>query len=295
MIALKHSATYYYAGTNIRGVDMGVVSRRDILGLSIGLALGILLLVVTSIVLNQPLFGVTWTPRQEYYLRIDPAYIYLRVENISNNTPLLRGKTLIWYIIIIRIENPYNNTVELRTVEAHLPENVFISNCGKQGKNITATITIGANRTREAQKEVFSVSGNVLFDAWINKTICGYGFSNDLLRDSAKRVFDRSTQYWINGGDPRFNHLYVVITGVTELPTPWKYRLQELQKPQYLVLAANGRMTKTNDLVEALKIMTINLTRIDANTYVYDAIPKGLGFDLEGTLTINTYYNGTWP
>ncbi len=263
------------------------LSRRDLLGLILGLALGFLLLVVTSIVLNQPLFGVTWTPPPEYYLKIDLAYLYLRMENISNNTPLLGGKTLIWYVAIVRIENPYNNTIELGGVSIHLPEQVYI-NCERQ-VNKTVTVTIGRSQ------QPIQTPNNVLFDSWVNKTSCGYGFTNDLLRHSAQRILDHNSEYWISGGDPRFNHLYIVISGVTELPSPWKYRLNQLQNKQYIVLTASGRPLEGEGTVSALKITTIILTRIGTNTYVYNTIPEDLGFDLEGTPKINTFYNGFWP
>ncbi len=266
---------------------MGPLSRRDLLGLALGLVLGTVLLFATSIFLNQPLFGVTWTPPPEYYLKIDLAYLYLRVENVSNSTPLLGGKTLIWYIAIVRIENPYNNTIELRGVSVHLPEQVYID-CKKQA-NKTVTVTIG-----QTQQPIQAPS-NVLFDSWVNKTSCSYGFTNDLLRGSAERILDHNTEYWISGKDPRFNHLYVVIAGVTELPSPWRYRLDQLQNKQYIVLTASGRPLKGEGTVSALKIATISLTRIGSNIYVYNTIPEGLGFDLEGTPKINTFYNGFWP
>ncbi len=260
-----------------------VLSKRDILGLTLGLVLGVLLLVVTSIVLDQNLFGVTWTPRQEYYLKIDLSYLYIRIENITNNTPLLGGKTLIWYVAIVRVENPYNNSIGISKVELHIPEQVYI-NCNSKS-NVTVTVTVGKPVQQHSE---------TTFDAWINKTICGYGFFNDLLRGSAERVFERGTYYWINGGDPRFNHMYFVITGVVEIPKPWKYRLERLGDYQYVVLEAQGYTVEGENIAEALKITSIKLTRIDSKTYVYNTLPLGVGFDLEGSV-IQTFYNGFWP
>lgn len=266
---------------------VGLRPQRYLLGLVLGLAIGVLLLVITSILLNQPLFGITWTPTPEYFLKIDLAYLYLKVENVSNNTPLLGGKTLIWYVAIVRIENPYNNTILLENVKLHLPEQVYI-NCRKQG-NMTATVTISARQQLTQNKT------NVLFDSWINKSLCAYGFTNDLLRDSAARTLDHNLEYWINGRVVRDNHLYIVITGVTELPSLWRYRLRQLQDRQCVILIAEGRLYEGEGIAQALKITTIILTKIGANTYVYNKIPKNMGFDLEGTPEINTFYNGFWP
>ncbi len=265
---------------------MGSLSKRDLLGLFLGVVLGVVLLVLLNFVFNQPLFGITWTPPPEYFLKVDLAYLYLRVENVSDNTPLLGGKTLIWYVAIVRIENPYNNTIELRSIELHLPERVYI-NCRDQG-NITTTVTIGA-RQQPPQSSI-----GVLFDSWINKSICAYGFTNDLLRNSAMRILDHNTEYWINGKDKRFNHLYIVITGVTELLRPWRYRLNQMDT-LYVVLTASGRPIEGEGTAQALKITTITLTKMGTDTYVYNTIPEDMGFDLEGTPTINTFYNGFWP
>lgn len=90
------------------------------------------------------------------------------------------------------------------------------------------------------------------------------------------------------GDDPRFNYKYIVITGITELPQLWRYRLSRLTDPQYVVIEVGARSLKSG-YARALKIITIPLTKVQLDTYVYNAPPEDATFDLEGTPIITTF------
>ncbi len=267
------------------------MTRRILLGLIIGI--GVLLLVVIGIVLSQQSFWLMQASKQEYYLKTSLVYLYIRIHNTSSNIPILGNKTLIEYIAIVRVENPYENqSIELERVSVNLPEQVYVQ-CTE---NVTATVTatIGEHPVTTRAYTTFPRT-QVVFDSWVNKTICAYGFTNDLLRHSAYRVFTRDDpDHWIPGNDPRFNHKYVVITGITELPQPWHYRLNNLANLQYVVIRVEAHTSKSKR-AEALKIITISLAKIQPNIYVYNVLPEDTTFDLEGTPIITTFYGKPWP
>lgn len=79
-----------------------------------------------------------------------------------------------------------------------------------------------------------------------------------------------------------------MITGVTELPHLWRYRLSRLTDPQYVVIEVEARNLKSG-YARALKIITIPLTKVQPDTYVYNALPEDATFDLEGIPITTTF------
>ncbi len=259
-----------------------MLSRKSIL-----LLIVVALVVVVSVVLVSSLSTRNYEYSQ-YYLRADLVYIYLHIHNTSENTPLLGGKVLLDYVVIVRVENPYvNKSVMLSKVHVGLPENVFVQ-CSDNA-TITATVTIGRSAT--GSLEAYSLNNStivyprVIFDSWRTKRICAHGYTNDLFRGGAYRVFTRDcVDCWIPGRETDLNYKYVVITGVVEVPKPWYYRLAMLNKPQYVVVEVEAK-PQDKGYAEALKILQVPLSRVDNTTYVYNIFPENMGFDLEGTPT----------
>ncbi len=225
----------------------------------------------------------------QYYLRIKPVYVYLHIHNVSENTPLLGGKVLLNYVVIVRVENPYvNKSIMLSKVRVSLPENVYVQ-CGNN-TTITATITLGKNASTTEPYASNIINDTVIyprtiFDSWKTKKICAYGYTNDLFREGAYRMFTRDcVDCWIPGKETSLNYKYVIITGVVEVPKPWYYRLAMLDKPQYVVVIVEAK-PQDKGYAEAVKILQVALSRVDDNTYVYSILPENVGFDLEGIPT----------
>jgi len=84
------------------------LSRGFRVKILIGVCLGVLLILIASILFTQTLFSEVVRPKQ-YYLKTDLTYLYINVYNTSESIPLLGDKVLLNYVVIVRVENPYND------------------------------------------------------------------------------------------------------------------------------------------------------------------------------------------
>lgn len=267
------------------------LSRGFRVKILIGVCLGVLLILIASILFTQTLFSEVVRPKQ-YYLKTDLTYLYINVYNTSESIPLLGDKVLLNYVVIVRVENPYNDKmIRLENVYVSMPEQVYVQCSSNSTITINATVTMWKNNLDKTAKVkntkltpgISNITRPlVIFDSWINKSICAHGYTNDLFRRSARKVFSFDcSDCWIPGSNSQLNYKYVVITGVIELPKPWYYRLNKLNKLQYIVIQVEAH-TSDNDYAEALKILLVPLNKVNHNTYVYNTFPLSMSFDLDG-------------
>ena len=205
----------------------------------------------------------------ERCVKVDLEYLYLKVRNVSRDVPLLGGKTLIEYVAVVRIENPYRNPIALDLVQVSLPESIEVDpQC----------------RLVESSSPTYS--------SFVIKPRCSYGYANDLLLDSGHILFNERTRYTppVLGVGKPFNVVHIAITGIVEVPSLWMHRLEKLDSPIYVLLVVEGH-DKEHGAVDTAKVIKLVLERKGDGEYVFSSIPKGLGMHIRGTSVITEFYS----
>ncbi len=202
------------------------------------------------------------------YVEIDLEYLYLRIRKVSENIPLLGGKTLIEYVAIVRVENPYRDPFAIDLVQISLPDSVEVDPQCKLNESVSPGYT-----------------------SFVVKHSCGYGYTNDLLLGSGHILFNDRTRYTspVLGVGKPFNVAHVAVTGLVEVPSLWMHRLKALAKPIYVLIVVEGRY-KELGAVDTTKVLRLSLEQISSNEYVYINMPKELGMHVRGTSVVTEFY-----
>ena len=263
------------------------------LGLVIGVLAGVVGLVGLSSVLGYELFGIEWRNPKTYYLKVGLYYIYLHTYSASSNIPVIGNKTLLEYLVIVRVENPYEDTTVVpNMVSVSLFSDLKIA---EGTENTTAAPTVTVTVTIPPPRHAPPSPVDVFFDAWREKKTVSYMGVNNILWDGGRIYIDRETvNNWLYGGDKIGNHKYYVLSGIVEFPSVWMNALRGNTTWFYAVVEVSGK-TLNNDLVEGQLIQLVYLNRVDTNTYVYNNIPWSSGFELSGSQYIETFYGEIWP
>ena len=247
-----------------------------VLGILVGLLIGSLGLIGYSYVSGLNLFDIGWRGARVYHVRIDLEYIYVHVYNASSNTPLIGGKTLLEYIVIVRVENPYKNLVIVPgEVNVGLYESLSVNSMG--------AISGGNDSYR------------IIHDSYRDGRILSYAALNDLFRGSCKLVIDRNiVNNWLFGGDRIGSRKYYVLKGVIELPDYAKNTLKGNSTTYYFIVGFSGDIQDSIDKARGQLIGIVRPYRVDNHTYVFNRVSYGGGIELVGD-TIETFHGGIWP
>lgn len=276
-----------------------------ICGLTLGLIIGSMGFIGYSYLTGYSVFGVQWRPIETYYMKLDLGYIYLRYYDVPSNIPLLGDKTLLEYVVIVRVENPYPGiTVVPQSVRIGLYESLLITE--DTGQNITVSITVSRNGTTmnmENGSTTINTGNNdedaldyqVLFDSYEESRTVSCLKANDLLFGAGKVVVSsRLVDDWLYGGDKLGKRKYYVIRGVVELPDYGARMLRGSEVSFYFVVEFNGEILDRSDRASGQLIGVVKLVKTDSSTYVFNRINHGSGFVLEGE-TIETFWGEPWP
>ncbi len=236
-----------------------------ILVASIIIALALLTIILT-VLSSSPTYIFQHTTSR--YVKIYLEYLYLRIRNVNMNIPLLGGKTLIEYVAIVRVENPYREPFTIDLVQISLPESVEVDPQCRLNESVSPS-----------------------YSSFVVKHGCGYGYTNDLLLGSGHILFNDRTRYTppVLGVGKPFNVAHIAITGLVEVPSLWMYRLKELTKPIYVLIVVEGR-DKERAVIETAKVIKLNLEQMNSNEYIYINMPKGLGMHIRGTSVVTEFY-----
>ncbi len=265
-----------------------------IYGLILGLIIGSTGFIGYSYLTGYSVYGVQWSPIKTYYMKIDLEYVYLHFYNVPSNTPLLGGKTLLEYIVIVRVENPYPGlTVVPGAVWVGLYDSLQVIN--NTGQNITITATVSKSRSPILSTYNTTIDYEVIFDSYKARKTVAYAATNDLLLGAGKLVIKSNcVNDWLYGGDKIGKRKYYVIRGVVELPYYGELKLRGNTTSYYFLVEFNGRILNKNDRAEGQLIGIVKLVETSPCTYVFNRINYGSGFMLEGD-TVETFYGEIWP
>lgn len=268
--------------------------KSMVYGLVLGLIIGSMGFIGYSYATGYSVFGVQWRPIKTYYMRIDLEYVYLHYYNVSSNTPLLGGRTLLEYIVIVRVENPYRGLVVVpRTVRIGLYESLSVTN--NSGQNITVTVIESRNGDTTAGVNNSTVGYEVFFDSYKALKTVSYMATNDLLLGAGRLVISGDlANDWLCGGDRIGERKYYVIRGVVELPYYGMKRLRGNDTSYYFVVEFDGKIHDKNDRAVGELIGFVKLVKTGPCTYVFNRINYGSGFVLEGD-TLETFFGEIWP
>lgn len=249
------------------------------IGLIIGIVVGTGGLMGLSMVLGYDLFGIKWRNPETYYVKITLYYIYLHIYSPPQNTPLIGNKTLLEYIIIVRVQDPYKDLVVIpRRLDVKLYSYVEI------------TDVVGNNSSMGS-----SGDRDILFDAWREKALASYMGVDSILLNGGVLIIDGDcVNNWLYGGKDVGSRKYYIVSGVVEVPYGWENKFSNNTIQLYAVIGFSGKTLHGDHGVLGQVIQRVRLNRVENNTYVYNSIGWGGGFELSGS-QIETFYGGLWP
>ncbi len=249
------------------------------LGLIIGVVVGSAGLIGLSMALDQDLFGIRWRNPETYYVKITLYYIYLHIHSPPRDTPLIGNKTLLEYIVIVRVQNPYKDLVVV-------PHRLDVDLCSY----VEVKGTTGEDSSNRS-----SGDGDILFDAWRERALASYSGVDNILLDGGVLVIDGDdVNNWLFGGKGVGSRKYYVVSGVVEIPLGWMDKFSGDRLQLYAVVEFSGRTQHGEHGVLGQIIQRVHLSRVGDNTYVYNSIGWRGGFELRGS-QIETFYGGIWP
>jgi len=254
------------------------------LGLIIGILIGIAGFIGLSMALDYDIFGIKWRNPKIYYVKTTLYYIYLHIYMPPDNTPFIGNKTLLEYIIIVRVQNPYNDTIVVpNKLTVNLYSYLEIMDSGENNENMSE------------QNSRYYKPGNVLFDAWKERRLVSYMGVDNMLSEGGVLVIDGNiVNNWLFGGNDIGSRKYYVISGVVELSDVWKDKFSNSTIKLYAVVEFMGKTLHGDNGVAGQLIQKVYLDRLENYTYVYNDIWWNGGFALRGS-QIEIFYGGLWP
>ncbi len=263
------------------GVMVNPLFKPMVLGFTIGVIAGILSFIVFSTVTGYNLFGVKWSGPKIYYVKMNLYYIYLHIYRPYEETPLIGDKVLLEYIIIVRVQNPYNDIIVA-------PHKLTVNLYSYLELRNSTNRSWGYNRRS-------SDCNRVLFDAWREHRLTSYSGVDKILLDGGVLNIDSSVvNNWLFGDSDTGSRKYYVVTGVVETPISWLDKFSNDTIQFYVVLEFQGRTVHGDDGVYGQVVEIVCLNSLGNYTYVYNGIDWTGGFELTGS-QIRTFYGGLWP
>ncbi len=216
-------------------------------------------------------------PYPNYEPEVKLEYLYVRVFNttVMVNSAGLKNVTMVSFMAVIKVGNPYNNTDILpSTVAIHIPQETYYEE--SNASTVAFTVTIGA---KEKGGQVPAGGSPPKDSLEIIKGGDGfaYGFTNDLILNHGVAHFSLRD---VSSVIPRNSDAYIVVSSTTPLPEVWGRNVESWFHGgswAYVLVSIDGEALGNNLEVKGTSdyvlILKVRLTH-EGDEYWYGSIPK---------------------
>lgn len=198
---------------------------------------------------------------------VNISYVYLHFSSVPGGVPVVGGKVLVSYVVVLGVSNPTGGEVRVERLVASIPYSL--------------SLQCGAYRAYFTLEKPVKYTGVIVELSGENATLCSYSMVDDLLHG-----FNHYTEPVTV---PPHSSVYLMITGVVEAPASWKSLIPRLRSKPVYILASLTAETAMGKKQYAVVLEAEKLSPVGTHTYYFSRIPGGVTAKLDNSEVVTAW------